>query len=100
MYSLGYNHIQHHINSINENMKELNQKDYLSALDNVIYNWVIENGKEPNHIVINPNTWQYIVSQMGIESSSLLHDYITNNKYRGCKVIRSFDVDEDKFEIG
>jgi hypothetical protein len=85
-------------------MKELSQKDYLSALDNVIYNWVIdwviENGKEPNHIVINPNTWQYIGSQMGIEPSSLLYDYTTNNKYRGYKVIRSFDVDEDKFEIG
>jgi hypothetical protein len=37
-------------------MKELSQKDYLSTLDNVIFNWVIENGKEPNHIVMNPNT--------------------------------------------
>jgi len=37
---------------------------------------------------------------MGIEPSVLLHDYTTNNKYRGYKVIRSFDVDEDKFEIG
>lgn len=100
MYSLGYNHIQYQINSINENMKELSQKDYLSALDNVIHNWVIENGKEPNHIVIHPNTWQYIGSQMGIEPSMLLHDFTTNNKYRGYKVIRSFDVDEDKFEIG
>lgn len=27
MYSLEYNHIQHQINSINENMKESNQKN-------------------------------------------------------------------------
>ena len=100
MYSLEYNHIQYQINQINENMKELSQKDYLSVLDNVIYNWVIENGKEPNHIVMNPNTWQYIGSQMGINPSMFLHDFTTNNKYRGYKVIRSFDVDEDKFEIG
>jgi len=48
------------------NKEELSQKDYLSTLDNVIYNWVIENGKEPNHIVMNPNTWQYIGSQWGL----------------------------------
>jgi hypothetical protein len=100
MYSLEYNHIQHQINLINENMKELSQKDYISALDNVIYNWVIENGKEPNHIVMNPNTWQYIGSQMGINASILLHSFTTNNKYSGYKVIRSLDVDEYKFLIG
>jgi hypothetical protein len=100
MYSLEYNHIQHQINSINENMKELSQKDYLSTLDNVIYNWAIDNHREPKHIIVHPNTWQYIGSQMGINPSMFLHDFTTNNKYRGYKVIRSFDVDEDKFEIG
>lgn len=44
MYSLEYNHIQYQINLINENMKE--NQNYMRVVDEVIYNWVRENGKE------------------------------------------------------
>lgn len=100
MYSLEYNHIQYQINSINENMKELsNEQNYLRIVDDVIYNWVIENGKEPNHIIMHPNTWQYFVSSLAIEGYFAV-EVAQESKYRGYKLFRSFDIEENKFEIG
>ena len=87
--------MQYQINSINENMKE--DQNYMRVVDEVIYNWVMENGKEPNHIVMHPNTWQYLSSELGMRSN---HDLVVWNKYKGYKVFKSFDIEENKFEIG
>lgn len=98
MYSLNYNHLLHKINVINENMKELNEKSYYEEeLDSRIHIWSLDNHREPNHIVLHPNTWQYIGIQLGLLGH---HDWTVDNKYKGLKLFRSFDVDEDKFEIG
>lgn len=39
---------------------------------------------------------------MGIndEYRTYTHDLITNNRYRGYRVFRSFDVEENKFILG
>lgn len=98
MYSLEYNHIQYQINSINENMKESNEKSYYEGLlDNTIHHWVIDNHREPKHIVMHPNTWQYLSSELGMRSN---HSLVVHNKYKGYKVFKSFDIEENNFEIG
>ena len=98
MYSLEYNHIQYQINSINENMKESNEKSYDEGLlDNTIHHWAIDNHREPKHIVLHPNTWQYVGSQLGLHGQN---DWVVENKYKGLKVYKSFDIEENKFEIG
>ena len=98
MYSLNYNHIQYQINSVNENMKELNEKSYYEELlDSRIHIWTIDNHREPKHIVLHPNTWQYIGTRLGLHGQ---YDWTVDNKYRGLKVFRSFDIEENKFEIG
>ena len=78
------------------------RKDYISEIDNVIYDWVVNNNKEPIHIIMNPNTWQHLGSQMGIndEYKPYLNDFIINNKYRGYEIFRSFDIEENKFILG
>jgi hypothetical protein len=32
------------------------EKDYRMLLDAVIYEWVVKNEREPNHIIMNTNT--------------------------------------------
>lgn len=99
MYSLEYNHMQHQINSTNQNIKDTNyQNNYIYVLDDAIYDWIIKNGREPKHIILNPNTWQYIGSQLGINGNAF--ELTTNNRYKGYKVLRSFDIEENFFEIG
>lgn len=79
-------------------MKELNEKSYYEGLlDSTIHIWVIDNHREPNHIVLHPNTWQYIGSQLGLHGHN---DWTAYNKYKGIKIFRSFDVEKNKFEIG
>ena len=77
-------------------------KEYLKILDSAIHEFMVINAKEPNHIVINPNTYQYLVSEMGIndEYRNYIHDLTTNNRFRGYRIFRSFDVEESEFTIG
>jgi len=81
-------------------MKELsNEQNYMRVVDEVIYNWVRENGKDPKHIIMHPNTWQYFISSLAIQG--YLHTVVVQeSKYRGYKLFRSFDIEENKFEIG
>jgi hypothetical protein len=98
MYSIEYNHIQYQINQVSSNIKYSNEKShYENVLDNTIYHWAIDNHREPKHIVLHPNTWQYIGSQLGLHGQN---DWTVENKYKGLKVYKSFDVEENKFEIG
>lgn len=78
------------------------EEDYRMLLDGVIYGWMVNNNREPNHIIMNPNTWQRLGSQMGIDNEYKTHltDYTMNNKYKGYNVYRSFDVKENEFILG
>ena len=77
-------------------------KNFMDNLNSIIFNWVIEHGKEPNHIVINPNTWQYFVSELSSNDEHIAYCYelTNNNKYKGYNIIRSFDVEENRFILG
>jgi len=78
------------------------KKDYVNYLEQNIYNWINQNNREPNHIVINPDTWRYLASDIVNKTKNELYnyDFFNNNKFRDYKIFRSHDVKEDVIEIG
>ena len=67
-----------------------------TLLEEAIYNHLSGKKYEPTLIVVHPRTYRELVAEINQILSFHLGD---NLKYRGIKVLRSHDVEENKFEI-
>lgn len=69
-------------------------------LESEIYRHISETGRDCKMIVVHPNTWVDFVNEI----TDVYNVYIGNNnypaQYRGIKILRSYDISENTFEIG
>lgn len=68
-------------------------------LENQFIALVLKTRREPTVIVMHPNTWEYLVTEVIEKYSMNISSGDQNMKYRGCKVLRSLDLNEGEFEI-
>ena len=73
--------------------------DYATALDECIYSFISKEVREIKHIIMHPNSFHYLISQLRINEDINMNELI-NIKYRGYKIFRSLDIEECCFEIG
>ena len=68
-------------------------------LENQIHNLIMETAKEPKLIVMHPQTWVDLVKEVTSKDDIAINRHDPNMKYRGIKVLRSFDLLEGEFEM-
>lgn len=69
-------------------------------LEEAIYNHLSSKKYEPTLIVVNPATWRELILELAMISNiPPAATAGTAGAYRGVKLIRSYDVEENKFEI-
>lgn len=69
-------------------------------LESEIYRYISETGRDCKMIIVHPNTWFEFVNEI----TEVYNVNIVNNnypgQYRGIKILRSYDIPENTFEIG
>ena len=68
-------------------------------LENQIHNFIMETYREPNIIVMHPQTWEDLVEDVTGKDSMAINKHDPNMRYRGYKVLRSLDLIEGEFEM-
>ena len=68
-------------------------------LENQISDVVIQGRRDPKFIVMHPQTWVDLVKEMSGIDGIGLNLYTSGMKYKGIKVLRSFDLLEGEFEM-
>ena len=68
-------------------------------LENQIYNLIMETSRQPNIIVMHPQTWVDLVREVTGKDGMEINRLNPNKKYRGIKVLRSLDLLEGEFEM-
>lgn len=70
-----------------------------SKLENQIHDKIMETRREPNLIVMHPETWIDLVKEIFGKNGMEVNRQDQNMKYKGIKVLRSLDVNEGGFEM-
>lgn len=68
-----------------------------SLLEEAIYNHLSRKKYEPTIIIVNSKTWEKLICE--IVDSSFYDEFSVKLIYRGIRVLRSYDVEENKFEV-
>jgi hypothetical protein len=68
-------------------------------LENQIHNVIMETAREPNVIVMHPQTLVDLVKEVTGKDGMAINRHDPNMKYRGIKVLRSLDLLEGEFEM-
>lgn len=68
-------------------------------LENKIHSMIMETAREPKLIVMHPQTWVDLAKEVTGKDEMVINRHNPNMKYRGIKVLRSFDLLEGEFEM-
>ena len=68
-----------------------------NKLENQIHKVIMETAKEPKVIVMHPKTWIDLAKEVEGKHGVSINRYKINMKYRGIKVLRSFDLLKGEF---
>ena len=70
-----------------------------SRLNNEIYSHVSQTGKDASLIVIHPNTWQDLYIEVIVGDYPSINRHNPSLKYKGIRVLRSWDMVEGLVEV-
>ena len=68
-------------------------------LESEIQDYIVNNSWEVKLIIMHPKTWQNLKEEIFIGVFDLINRHSTDLKYRGIRVIRSYDIEEGVFEL-
>ena len=75
----------------------INQLYYL--LENTMYARMAQTGREIDLIIMHPQTWHELLDESHISYKIPINPHDPSLKYKGIRVLRSFDMVKGLFEV-
>jgi hypothetical protein len=68
-------------------------------LESEIHNYILDNNLDVTLIIMHPKTWEDLRKESFMCDFSFMNRHSIVLKYRGIKVIRSYDIRQEVFEL-
>ena len=80
-----------------------NQKNTANSirnfLENTMYSRIMQTGKEIDLIIMHPQTWHDLLTESHTGHDIPINPHDPSLKYKGIRVLRSFDIVKGLFEV-